>query len=154
MKDLTTGNEAKVILLFSLPMLLGNIFQQLYNTVDSMIVGRHLGKESLAAVGASFPVIFFLTALTMGISMGSTIQIAQYYGAKDMDRVKTVSYTHLDVYKRQVSFVSSNPTILICCPMLRNSADPRTATIVVSWAGEGLPVPSLADSLPLSLIHI
>ncbi len=88
MKDLTTGNEAKVILLFSLPMLLGNIFQQLYNTVDSMIVGRHLGKESLAAVGASFPVIFFLTALTMGISMGSTIQIAQYYGAKDMDRVK------------------------------------------------------------------
>ena len=88
MKDLTTGNEAKVILLFSLPMLLGNIFQQLYNTVDSMIVGRYLGKESLAAVGASFPVIFFLTALTMGISMGSTIQIAQYYGAKDMDKVK------------------------------------------------------------------
>ena len=105
MKDLTSGNEARVILMFSLPMLLGNIFQQLYNTVDSMVVGRHLGKEALAAVGASFPIVFLLTALTMGISMGSTILIAQYYGAKDMGRVKktidTVSYTHLDVYKRQ-----------------------------------------------------
>lgn len=96
MKDLTTGNEAKLILTFSLPMLLGNIFQQLYNTVDSMIVGRYLGKESLAAVGASFPIMFMLVALTMGISMGATILIAQYYGAKDMERVKkTVDTTFI-----------------------------------------------------------
>ncbi|HHY12077.1 MAG TPA: MATE family efflux transporter [Firmicutes bacterium] len=88
MTDLTTGNEAKLLFMFSLPMLLGNVFQQLYNTVDSMIVGRHLGKESLAAVGASFPIMFLLVALTMGISMGATILIAQYYGAKDMSRVK------------------------------------------------------------------
>jgi putative MATE family efflux protein len=99
MKDLTSGNEARVILMFSLPMLLGNIFQQLYNTVDSMVVGRHLGKEALAAVGASFPIVFLLTALTMGISMGSTILIAQYYGAKDMGRVKkTIDTTFIFLF--------------------------------------------------------
>ncbi len=99
MKDLTTGNEAKLILTFSLPMLLGNIFQQLYNTIDSMIVGRYLGKEALAAVGASFPIMFMLVALTMGISMGATILIAQYYGAKNMEQVKkTVDTTFIFLF--------------------------------------------------------
>lgn len=88
MKDLTKGNEAKQIFFFALPMLIGNVFQQLYNTVDSIIVGKAIGKNALAAVGASFPVIFLLVALIMGVAMGSTILIAQYYGAKDMENVK------------------------------------------------------------------
>jgi putative MATE family efflux protein len=88
MKDLTVGNELKVIFFFSLPMLIGNVFQQLYNTVDSIVVGNFLGKEALAAVGASFPVLFLLVSLIMGITMGSTIIIAQFYGAKDMEGVK------------------------------------------------------------------
>ncbi|WP_102401650.1 MATE family efflux transporter [Haloimpatiens massiliensis] len=88
MKDLTEGKEGKLILLFALPMLIGNIFQQLYNTVDSIVVGRFVGKEALGAVGTSFPIIFLLVSLIMGITMGSTIIIAQYYGAKNMDKVK------------------------------------------------------------------
>lgn len=88
MKDLTKGNEAKLIFFFALPMLIGNVFQQLYNTVDSIIVGNALGKRALAAVGASFPIIFLLVSLIMGITMGSTILIAQYYGAREMDKVK------------------------------------------------------------------
>ena len=88
MKDLTVGKESKVILLFALPMLLGNVFQQLYNIVDSIIVGNYIGKEALAAVGASFPVIFVLISLVVGVSMGSTIIISQYFGAKDFKNVK------------------------------------------------------------------
>lgn len=88
MKDLTKGKESKVILAFAIPLLLGNVFQQLYNVVDSIIVGNYLGKEALGAVGASFPIIFALISLVIGIAMGSTIIIAQYFGAKQMDKVK------------------------------------------------------------------
>ncbi|WP_372751273.1 MATE family efflux transporter [Labilibaculum sp.] len=88
MKDFTKGNEARLILNFTLPMLLGNVFQQLYNIVDSIIVGKVLGKEALASVGASFPIIFTLIALLIGIGSGFSIVIAQFYGAKDLLKVK------------------------------------------------------------------
>ncbi|MCK9206410.1 MAG: MATE family efflux transporter [Salinivirgaceae bacterium] len=88
MRDLTTGNESRLIFRFAVPMLLGNIFQQLYNVVDSAIVGRFLGKEALASVGASFPIIFALIALIIGIGTGFGIVISQYYGAKDLEKVK------------------------------------------------------------------
>ncbi len=88
MKDFTTGNVARHIFNFTLPMLCGNVFQQLYNIVDSIIVGKVLGKEALASVGASFPIIFTLVALLIGIGSGFSIVISQFYGAKDIDRVK------------------------------------------------------------------
>jgi putative MATE family efflux protein len=88
MKDFTTGNVARHIFNFTLPMLLGNVFQQLYNIVDSIIVGKVLGKEALASVGASFPIIFTLIALLIGIGSGFSVVISQFYGAKDIDRVK------------------------------------------------------------------
>lgn len=88
MKDLTEGKESKQIFNFAVPMLLGNVFQQLYNIVDSIIVGNFLGKEALSAVGASFPIIFVLISLIIGIASGSTIIIAQYFGAKDFKGVK------------------------------------------------------------------
>ena len=69
-------------------MLLGNLFQQLYNIVDTIIVGNILGKEALAAVGASFPIIFTLISLIIGVASGGTIVIAQYFGAKDFKNVK------------------------------------------------------------------
>lgn len=89
MKDLTAGNERKLILQFAIPMLIGNVFQQLHNIINAAIVGRFLGKEALAAVGASFPLVFMLVSFIIGITMGSTIIISQYYGAKDMGKVKT-----------------------------------------------------------------
>lgn len=87
-KDLTKGNEGKLILQFAIPMLLGNVFQQLYNVIDSVIVGKFLGKEALAAVGASFPIIFMLISLVVGITMGSTVIISQCFGAKNYERIR------------------------------------------------------------------
>jgi putative MATE family efflux protein len=88
MRDLTTGKEGKLILLFTVPMLIGNVFQQLYNIIDSIIIGRYLGNEALAAVGASFPLIFTLISLIIGIATGTTIIIAQYYGARNITKVQ------------------------------------------------------------------
>ena len=89
--NLTEGTVYKQIFKFALPLLIGNMFQQLYNIVDSIIVGNFIGKQALAAVGASFPIIFLLVSLVLGIATGSTIVIAQYFGAKKLENVqKTV----------------------------------------------------------------
>jgi putative MATE family efflux protein len=88
MKDLTTGKESTQIFKFALPMLVGNLFQQFYNIVDSIIVGNFINKEALAAVGASFPVIFTLISFVIGIGSGATIVISQYFGAKNYDQVR------------------------------------------------------------------
>ncbi len=74
-------------------MLIGDIFQQLYNVVDSIIVGRFIGDKALAAVGASFPVIFVIIALVLGIGIGSTVVISQYFGARNFDMVKRAANT-------------------------------------------------------------
>jgi len=95
MKDLTKGNEGKLILRFALPMLLGNVFHQLYNIIDSIIVGNYIGKEALAAVGASFPVIFVFFSLVLGITSGSTVVISQYFGAGENEKVKRTIETLL-----------------------------------------------------------
>jgi len=93
MKDLTKGNEVKLMLHFVWPMMLGNLFQQLYNIFDCIIVGNYIGKEALAAVGASHPVIFALVSLIIGVTIGLSVVIAQIYGAKDYDKVKLASDT-------------------------------------------------------------
>ncbi|PKP22656.1 MAG: MATE family efflux transporter [Bacteroidetes bacterium HGW-Bacteroidetes-21] len=88
MRDLTTGKEGRVILGFAWPMLLGNVFQQLYSVVDSIVVGNFLGKEALSAVGASFPIIFSLISLIVGLSIGFNVVISQYFGAKNIPMVR------------------------------------------------------------------
>jgi putative MATE family efflux protein len=88
MQDLTEGKPIGLIFRFATPMLIGNVFQQIYNVTDSIIVGKFLGKEALAAVGASFPLIFLLISFIIGISTGSTILVAQYFGAKDENKVR------------------------------------------------------------------
>lgn len=99
LNDLTVGSEMKLIFKFALPMLIGNIFQQLYSTVDSIIVGQTLGKDALAAVGASFPIILLVVSLILGVTMGSTILISQYYGSKDIERVKrTIDTTYVFLF--------------------------------------------------------
>lgn len=99
MKDLTKGNEAKLVFYFTLPMLIGNVFQQLYNTVDSFIVGRFVGKEAMGAVTLSFPIMFLLIAFNIGITMGATILISQYYGARDLKKVKrTIDTTYIFIF--------------------------------------------------------
>lgn len=88
MKDLTKGNELKLIFLFSIPMILGSIFQQLYSTVDAIIVGNFVSKEALASIGTSFPIIFLLISLAIGITIGTTIVVSQYFGAKQFKNVR------------------------------------------------------------------
>ena len=88
LKDLSQGKVSSRIFFFALPMLLGNVFQQLYNVVDSMVVGKYLGDNALAAVGASFPIIFLLISLGFGVTMGGTITISHFFGAKQYDKVR------------------------------------------------------------------
>lgn len=99
MNDLTRGNEAKSIFLFSLPMLIGSLFQQLYNTADSIIVGQFIGKDAMAAVSGANPIMFLLTSLLMGITLGFSILVSQYYGSKDMKKVKaSIDTTYIFVF--------------------------------------------------------
>lgn len=95
-RDMTQGSIWKQILLFALPLMIGNLFQQLYNTVDSIVVGNFVGKEALAAVGSVGPIINSLIGFFMGLSTGAGVVISQYYGAKKDEKVrKTVSTTLL-----------------------------------------------------------
>ena len=118
MKDLTEGNVAKLIFQFTLPMLIGNIFQQTYNIVDSVIVGHVLGKEALAAVGASFPIVFILISLVIGVASGMNIIIAQYFGAKDITKVRrTIDTMYIFIFT--ASLIVTVVGILFSESMLR-----------------------------------
>lgn len=81
--DMTVGSPAKKIILFAIPMLIGNIAQQLYNTVDSIVVGKYVGDNALAAVGSASPIFNLLLVLFIGISTGAGIMVSQYFGAKE-----------------------------------------------------------------------
>ena len=85
---MTEGNPAKLITRFAIPMLLGNILQQMYNIVDSIVVGNFIGKEALAAVGNSFVVIFLLVSLFAGAATGAVILISQFFGSKQTEKLK------------------------------------------------------------------
>lgn len=83
--DMTEGAPWKKITLFTVPMLLGNIAQQLYNTVDSVVVGNYVGDNALAAVGSAAPIFNLLIVLFVGVSMGATIMVSQFFGARDRE---------------------------------------------------------------------
>ena len=115
--DMTTGNPTKLILKFSIPMLIGNLFQQLYNMVDSIVVGRYEGKNALAAVGTTGPLNFFIFSLVLGLASGISIVISQYFGAKDEENVRkgfaTASYTIVitSLIMGLIGFILSRPLL-------------------------------------------
>ncbi|WP_352419210.1 MATE family efflux transporter [Proteiniborus sp.] len=86
-KDLTEGTPWKRIIEFAIPMLIGNIAQQFYNTADSIIVGKYVGDNALAAVGSSSPILNLLLVLFVGIAVGAGIMVSQYFGAKDREKL-------------------------------------------------------------------
>lgn len=88
LRDMTQGSPARHILLFSIPLLLGNVLQQLYNMVDSWVVGNFVGDTALAAVGAAFPIVFLFVSLFIGLGIGATVVVAQFYGAGELTRVR------------------------------------------------------------------
>lgn len=112
MKDLSYGNEGKLILKFAIPMLIGNVFQQLYSVVDSVVVGKYVGKTALAAVGTSGPIIFLLVSFIIGVTMGFTVVVSQYFGAKKLDMVRKAIDT-LYIFMFFTSIVVSIGGILV-----------------------------------------
>jgi putative MATE family efflux protein len=118
MQDLTTGKEGKLIFQFAAPMLLGNIFQQMFSVIDAVVVGNFIGKEALAAVGASFPIIFMLVSLIIGLVMGTTVVIAQYFGAKDFAKVKRAIDT-MYIYSAVAGIILTVAGLLLAEPLLR-----------------------------------
>jgi putative MATE family efflux protein len=85
--DMTEGSPWQKIILFAVPMLVGNIAQQLYNTVDSVVVGNYVGDNALAAVGSAGPILNLLIVLFVGISVGAGIMVSQYFGAKEREKL-------------------------------------------------------------------
>ena len=85
--DMTEGSPWQKIVLFAVPMLVGNIAQQLYNTVDSVVVGKYVGDNALAAVGSAGPILNLLIVLFVGISVGAGIMVSQYFGAKEREKL-------------------------------------------------------------------
>ena len=90
--DFTTGSIPKKILLFSLPLMAGNIFQQLYNVVDTLVVGRFLGEAPLAAVGSAYTLMIFLTSILIGLTMGSGVYFSICFGQKNQKLLKQSIY--------------------------------------------------------------
>ena len=93
--DLTQGSIKKGLLSFAFPLFLGNLFQQLYNTVDSLIVGNFLGPLALASVSSSTPLIFMMIGFFQGVAVGAGVVIAKSFGARDKDSLTKAVYTDL-----------------------------------------------------------
>ncbi len=92
--DMTEGKPWEKIVAFTIPMLIGNIAQQLYNTVDSIVVGRYVGDNALAAVGSASPILNLLLVLFVGIAMGTSIMVSQYFGSRDRENLsRTIGST-------------------------------------------------------------
>lgn len=123
-KSMTEGSELSQILRFSVPLLVGNIFQQLYNIVDSAIVGRYLGSGKLAAVGATGSITYLFFALCIGLATGAGILIAQRFGAGDFNSVKkliTNSAYMLAIFGVAISVIST----LLAEPLLKLLGTPQ-----------------------------
>ena len=93
--DMTEGNITRHIIMFAFPLLIGNVFQQLYNTVDTWVVGNYVSNEAFSAVGTVGPIINMLIGFFMGLSSGAGVVISQYYGAKRYDEVRDTAHTSL-----------------------------------------------------------
>jgi putative MATE family efflux protein len=91
--DMTSGNPARQLIKFALPMVLGNLFQQLYNIADTIIVGNFVGAAALAAVGSSATITFLFIAIATGASIGSSVVISQFFGANKLGKMKTAIST-------------------------------------------------------------
>lgn len=122
--DLTQGTEWKVILRFALPLLVGNLLQQLYNVTDSIIVGQFLGKEALAAVSASFFIYYFIISLVIGIGSGTSVVVSQFFGAKQFDKVQR-AFSSFFIFMLVAGILLSITGILFAEPIFRLTNTPE-----------------------------
>lgn len=132
--DMTQGSPGKRIVAFTIPMLIGNIAQQLYNTVDSIIVGRFVGDNALAAVGSAGPILNLLLVLFVGISVGVGIMVSQYFGAKQrMELSKTIGCCITLTIVTTILVMAVTP--LVTMPLLRLLNTPDT---IIGWCNSYL----------------
>ena len=114
---MTSGSIPKQMVFFALPILLGNLFQQLYNTVDSLIVGNFLGSQALAAVSSSGNIIFLMIGFFNGVAIGAGVVISRYFGAREIERMQNAIHTTV-AFGLIVSFIMTligvffTPTLL------------------------------------------
>ena len=132
--DMTLGAPWKRILEFAIPMLIGNLAQQLYNTADSIIVGRYVGDNALAAVGSASPILNLLLALFVGVSTGVGILVAQRYGAKDREQLSVVIGNCITL-SAIVSVITMIIGALITRPMLELLSTPAS---IIDWCADYL----------------
>ena len=129
-KDMTKGNPMQLLIQFSLPLLVGNIFQQLYNMVDSIIVGNFVGANALGAIGTTNSLNFFFFSLVAGLSVGIGIIVAQYFGFGDEEKVKDAIgnsiwiITVCSVIMAIIGFVTARPILVLLDtdPVILNDA--------------------------------
>lgn len=139
--DMTVGKPWVSIILFTLPMLIGNIAQQLYSTVDSIVVGRYIGDSALAAVGSTLPIVNMLLVLFIGISSGAGIMVSQYFGAKNREKL---SYTIGNTIT--VTFIACLLLIAVMAPFIRPILEMlNTPENILDWC---------TDYLMISLIGV
>ena len=139
--DMTVGSPWKSIAIFTLPMLVGNIAQQLYSTVDSIVVGQEIGDNALAAVGSSAPVLNMLLALFIGISAGTNIMVSQYFGAKNREGLSYSIGNSITVTAAACLLL-----IAVASPLIRPAlALLKTPPSIIDWC---------ADYLMISLVGI
>ncbi len=132
--DMTKGSPWKSILTFAFPMLIGNIAQQLYNTVDSIVVGKYIGDNALSAVGSAAPILNLLLVLFIGISSGANIMVSQYFGAKKRD---SLSYTIGNSIT--VTAICCVIMILIGVPAIRPALEAlNTPESIIDWCTDYL----------------
>ena len=121
---MTSGAVWKVILRFAFPLLIGNLLQQLYNVTDSVIVGQFLGKESLAAVSASFFIYYFIISLVIGIGSGTSVVISQFFGAKEFDKVQK-DFSSFFIFMLVAGVLRSIARIIFAEPLFRLTNTPE-----------------------------
>ncbi|MCI6464999.1 MAG: MATE family efflux transporter [Faecalicatena sp.] len=132
--DMTEGSPGKRIVAFTIPMLIGNIAQQLYNTVDSIIVGRFVGDNALAAVGSAGPILNLLLVLFVGISVGVGIMVSQYFGAKQREELsKTIGCCITLTIITTILVMAITPFVTM--PLLRLLNTPDT---IIGWCNSYL----------------
>ncbi|RHP33313.1 MATE family efflux transporter [Lachnotalea sp. AF33-28] len=141
-KDMTTGSPMKILIAFSIPLLIGNIFQQFYNMVDSIIVGQFVGEDALAAVGSTGSVVFLVLGFAMGIASGFGVLISQAFGAGDTRLLR--HYTAMSLTLSMiVTVILTVITVLTARPLLvlmktpENILDQATAYLTIIFAGMG-----------------
>jgi len=149
--DMTQGAPWKSILIFTIPMLIGNIAQQLYSTVDSIVVGKYIGDNALSAVGSSMPILNMLLVLFIGISAGVTIMVSQYFGAKNREALSLTIGNGITVtlIACVLLVLAATPFIRPILEILNTPTDP-----VVASVPDYTILDACADYLTISLVGI